>query len=115
VSDTYGLTPNALGVHLGRLYVAGKTDLPAAAQDFTDAWIATPVSISSTTARGGGIGHDPGSVMDKLFTLMNDAMTRTSTRLDEVGAALVAAAELYLTTDQDVRDGFKSAAGELPS
>jgi hypothetical protein len=115
VSNTYGLTPNSLGVHLGRLYVAGKTDLPAAAKDFTNAWIATPVSISGTTSRGGGIGQDPGAVMDTLFGLMNDAMTKTSSRLEDVGAALVAAAELYLTNDQDVRDGFKSAAGELPS
>jgi hypothetical protein len=115
VSNTYGLTPNALGVHLGRLYVAGKTDLPTAAQDFTNAWIATPVTIAGATTRGGGIGHDPATVMDKLFGLMNDAMTKTSSRLEDVGAAMVAAAELYLTTDTGVRDGFKSAAGELPS
>lgn len=115
MSDTYGMPPHSLGVHLGRLYVAGKTDLPAAAEDFTQAWVATPVSIASATARGGGIGHDPAATIDKLLGLMNTAMTTTSSRLEDVGAALVAAATLYLGTDQDVRDGFKSAAGELPS
>lgn len=114
MSDTYGLTPESLGVHLGRLYVAGKKDLPAVAQTFTDAYLATPSSISATTARGGGIGSDPGSVMDQLFTLMNDAVDLTSTRLTEVGNALVAAADHYLGTDQDVRTAFKSTAGELP-
>lgn len=95
-----------LGVELGKVYHAGKTLLPKVAGDVFDAWTHTPTLISGSTARGGGIGKDPGAALDAMLTKLNEMTYTTSQILNDVGAALVVTANDYSTTDHAVKTAF---------
>ena len=105
-----------LGVELGKVYHAGNTLLPKVAGDVYDAWLNTPAAISGDTRRGGGIGKDPGAVLDTMLEHINTMTYTTQQVLHDVGAALVVTANDFATTDSNVHKAFtdeKKALGDV--
>jgi hypothetical protein len=95
-----------LGIELGRVYRAGYTLLPEVADEVRKAWINTPASVSSSTARGGDLGADPGPKLDEMLDELNHATSETEEVLRDVGAALVWCCLHYDRMDQAAQAEF---------
>jgi hypothetical protein len=108
-----GKTGDALGADLGRIWHAGKHDLPAVADDYGTAWGHVPYSVSSTCRRGNGLGSNPGASLDSMFDRVNKFLKDTETALDEVGEALVWVADEYAKTDASCQAAFNAKKQSL--
>jgi len=102
-----GLHGKELGAELGNIYKMGKEVLPGVADDYGKAWANTPVVVSVTTRRGGGLGDDPGAKMDALLDKLNKATRDTEDALRDVAQALVWTADDYKFTDDAARQEFE--------
>jgi len=101
-----GKSGEDLGIELGRVYKAGYTLLPEVANEVRTAWVNTPVSVSSSTARGSGLGSDPGPALDSMLDELNQATKETEEVLRDVGAALVWCCLNYDRMDQAAQTEF---------
>ncbi len=103
-----GKTGEILGADLGKLWHAGKHDLPLVADDYRSAWFKTPSSVSSLCSRGGGLGSNPGAHLDSVIDRVNKFLKDTETALNEVGEALVWVADEYAATDASCQSAFNA-------
>lgn len=101
-----GLTGRGLGAELGNIYRLGKEDVPRVADDYHDAWANTPVVLSGSTSRSGGLGDDPGGKMDQLLDRLNKATSQTEEVLRDVAQRLVWTAVDYEITDDEAQQEF---------
>lgn len=108
-----GKKGDSLGADLGVLWYAGKHDLPAAADDYWDAYTNVPALTSPTCARGGGLGVDPGAAIDEFASRVSKALLDTRTALAAVGDALVWVADTYAATDTSCQSAFNRKKGAL--
>lgn len=108
-----GKTGDELGVELGRLWYAGKHDLPEVAGDYEDAGKNIPSSVSEPCNRGGGLGSSPGSSLDSFTELVRKMLNDTGSSVTHAGAALVWIADNYAATDQTCKSSFDSTKSEL--
>lgn len=101
-------TSEAIGIEIGRVWKAGKYLLPQAADDVHTAWLYTPTSASAHSARGAGLGKDPGAKLNEMLNLMNRALSDTEDALRDVGQALVWTAEDFEFRDQEAKQAFEN-------
>lgn len=104
-----------LGADLGALWHAGKHTLPQVADDYWDAATNIPTLTAPITARGGGLGQDPGGAIDGYAGRVYRMLLDTRLALSEVAEALVWVADEYAATDASCRAEFERKKGALSS
>lgn len=98
----------ALGVELGTIYEYGRVTLPQLSTEYDQAWMFTPTAVGAITARGGGLGMDPGAKFDSLLDVLNKATAQTRDVLTEVAQRLVWAADDYHGADSAAERVFNA-------
>lgn len=108
-----GKTGYELGVELGRLWNAGKHDLPKVADDYWSACTSVPTYNAPACSRGGGLGSDPGSSIDDYAGRVYKMLLETRTSVSAVADALVWIADEYAKTDESCRQAFNATKTEV--
>lgn len=108
-----GKSGDELGVELGRLWNAGRHDLPKVAEDYWEACTNVPSLVSAQCERGGGLGADPGASIDAFGQRVYKMLLDTRTSVSLVGDALVWIADEYAATDQSCQASFAQTKTEV--
>lgn len=95
------------GVEIGRVWRAGAVLLPQVSQTLHEAGAPLLASHSSITSRSGGLGIDPGGLLDELQAQIRKGVLDSKEAIDTCAQALVWAAEDYQLTDQAARDAYQ--------
>jgi hypothetical protein len=102
-----------LGADLGELWYAGNHDLPLVASDYTAAQIGVPLSTAPMTSRGGGLGVDPGGLIDSYASYVHKMLADTHDAVSDVATALVWIADEYAATDASCKQAFDAKKAYL--
>lgn len=96
-----------LGVEVGRVWRAGKHDLPDVGRELNSARAGVDRSLSDLLARTGCAGTAVGPKFEELRGQIRRALQDSEEAIRDCGTALVWAAEDYQLTDQAARDAYE--------
>lgn len=104
-----------LGANLHRLYLAGRTYVPDAANVYSDASIAVHSITPAVDALSDDLEHEVGQQISEILSTVHLALARTAINLDRAGTALVQIAERFSRTDLAARDEFDRLRRSAPA